>query len=66
MNSSLSPGFFTQYDSQIEIHPDSSGTTLLYLSSVVGEIAELVDGLAGDAQDGQFHDLTTAKVRRSS
>lgn len=55
-NSSFSPGYYSQYDSQLEFFPDSAGNVISYFNAEVQSVFRLVDGLDGDTLDGVYKD----------
>jgi RHS repeat-associated protein len=56
-NSSFTPGFFSQFDRQIQVFPVSGGASIDFFSPGSGLWHHFVDGLDGDPLDGAFHDL---------
>ena len=63
-NSSFSPGFYSQYDSQIQLFPETGGLSLEFTSAIAKKSFVFVDGVGGDTQDGVFHDLVNASSRK--
>lgn len=63
-NSSFSPGYFSNFDSQMSIDYSSSGSSLSFLNVPQGRSLYFVDGLEGDTQDGEFHDLRNASAKK--
>ncbi len=63
-NSNLSPGFYTQFDSQLHIFPETGGASIYFFDVFAHRTFEFVDGLNGDTQDGVFHDLTNEHSRK--
>ncbi len=63
-NSSLSPGFYTQFDSQMHLYPAAEGSTIYYFDVYANRTFEFVDGLDGDTADGVFHDVNNGHARK--
>lgn len=63
-NSSLSPGFYTQFDSQMHLYPAAEGSTIYYFDVYANRTFKFVDGLDGDTADGVFHDVNNGHARK--
>jgi hypothetical protein len=63
-NSSFSPGYFSQFDSQLHIYPDTGSTTITFFDVVARTVYNFEDGLNGDTQDGEFHDTRNEHARK--
>ncbi len=63
-NSNLSPGFYTQFDSQLHIFPGESGSSIYFFDVIARRTFKFVDGLDGDTADGVFHDLVNQHSRK--
>ncbi len=62
-NSSFSPGFYSQFDSQLNIYPETTGATIVLFDVFGPSNYQFVDGINGDAADGVFHDLRNFHAR---
>lgn len=63
-HSSFSPGFFSHYDSQIQLFSEAGGLSLEFTSATAMASFSFVDGINGDSQDGVFHDLHNGSSRQ--
>jgi YD repeat-containing protein len=63
-NASFSPGIYSQYDSQLNLYSEATGSTIAFFDANAQAIYLLVDGRDGDTLDGVFHDLTNNHVRQ--
>ena len=63
-NSSFSPGFFSQFDSQVQVFPATGSTTITYLNVFQKQVTTFVDGLNGDTLDGIFVDQKNGSARQ--
>ncbi|MFO0943687.1 MAG: RHS repeat-associated core domain-containing protein [Pirellulales bacterium] len=63
-NSTLSPGFYTQFDSQIHLFPGESDASIYLFDVIAQRTFKFVDGLDGDTFDGVFQDLNNQHARK--
>jgi hypothetical protein len=63
-HSSLSPGFYSQFDSQLHLFPEAGGNSIYFFDVFAHRVFEFVDGLQGDTLDGVFNDLSNAHAKK--
>ncbi|MFN8741018.1 MAG: hypothetical protein ACK5YR_13905, partial [Pirellula sp.] len=62
--SSLSPGHYTQFDSQIYLFPETGGNSIHFFDVFDHRVFEFVDGLEGDTLDGTYHDVRNKHAKK--
>ena len=62
--SSFSPGYYSQYDSQLLIYPETNGVRIAYFDVKALRVFHLVDGLDNDPQNGVFKDVRNNHVKQ--
>lgn len=62
--SAFSPGYYHQFSSQLEVFPETGGTAISFFDVYAKTVYIFVDGLDGDTQDGEFHDLRNNHARK--
>ncbi len=62
-NSSFSPGYYSHYDSQLNVFIEEDGNAISFFDVYAGRVFQLFDGLEGDTFDGTYTDTVNKHIK---